>query len=298
VELASCERDPDLRAEANLYARARAIDLADLFRDLARSSRDPRVLDLFRRADELREDFSAVDDALFSRVRSRLLAKSWSAGELRFELDRFTAYRRTSTGKAHYGFDGLDLLLDGIFGTDATPDPIEPPDHQMVHYEPVPARVILDLIDHVNLNASDVFYDLGSGLGRVVFLVNLLTGVRCRGVEIRPDLCAASGRVAEQLGLGGVDIVEVDARQADYRDGTVFFMFTPFRGALLQAVLARLHAEARRRPIVVCTYGSCTRHVFEVPWLTSVTPDAHDDYKLAIFRSESGNSLTSHISDI
>jgi len=223
---------------------------------------------------------------LVSRARANVLARFWSATDLRRELDRFTGYRPDTPGVAHYGFDGLDLLLDGIFGAEGRTDSIELPDREMVHYEPVPARVILDLVDHVSLTESDVFYDLGSGLGRVVFLVNLLTGIRCRGVEIRTDLCATSRRVADRFRLANVDIVAADARVADYRDGTVFFMFTPFRGALLQAVLERLHDEARRRPIVVCTYGSCTRRVFELAWLTPQTPDANGDYRLAIFRSD------------
>jgi hypothetical protein len=288
AELASYESDPRLLDEPSLYARARAIDFADLLGEVSRVSRDPEIGELSRRAETLRERLTAIDDSLFSRVRADLLSGSWTAAELRRELDRFTAYRPESSGVAHHGFDGLDLLLNGVLGTDPAIDPIDPPEPEMVHYEPVPARVILDLVDHVGLTRSDVFNDLGSGLGRVVFLVNLLTGVRCRGVEIRSDLCAAARRVAEQFRLAAVEIIAADAREADYRDGTVFFMFTPFRGALLQAVLERLHTEASQRPIIVCTYGSCTRRVFEAPWLEPVRPDANDDYKLAIFRSRPG----------
>jgi hypothetical protein len=29
-----------------------------------------------------------------------------------------------------------------------------------------------------------------------------------------------------------VEFINVDARQADYSEGTVFFMFTPFRGEI------------------------------------------------------------------
>ena len=265
---------------------------------MAPTSRDPRVVELFRRAARLREHLSAVDEALFSRARAKLLSESRNAADLRWELDRFTAYRPGSPGVPHYGFDGLDLLLNGIFGIDAAPDPTEPPDLEMVHYEPVPARVILELIDQTALTPSDVFYDLGSGLGRVVFLVSLLTGIRCRGVEIRSDLVTASRRGAEQFRLASVDIIEADAREADYQDGTVFFMFTPFRGALLQAVLERLHAEARRRPIVVCTYGSCTRQVIKMAWLTPLTPDATGDFQLAIFRSADSGLAGLHASKV
>ena len=285
AELASYEGDAQLLDEPSVYARARAIDFADLLADVARISRDAVIAELSRRAETLRERLTAIDERFFSRVRSSLLSGSWTASELRRELDRCTAYRPEPSGVAHHGFDGLDLLLDGVLGTNPAIDPTEPEEREMVHYEPVPARVILDLIDHVGLTPTDVFFDLGSGLGRVLILVNLLTGVRCRGVEIRPDLCEAARHVVERFRLDGIDFVAADAREADYRDGTVFFMFTPFRGALLQAVLERLHAEARLRPITVCTYGSCTRRIFELPWLEPVRSDANDDYKLAVFRS-------------
>jgi hypothetical protein len=248
-------------------------------------SRDPAALVLSRRATLLRQRLTAIDRSLFSRIRDALLAGAWTAAELRCELDRFTEYRPGPIAVAHHGFDGLDLLLDGVLGTDSTVDPRDPPEREMVHYEPVPARVILDLIDQVALTPSDVFFDLGSGLGRVLFLVNLLTGVCCRGIEVRPDLCAAARRVADQLHLAAVEIVETDARAADYGDGTVFFMFTPFRGTMLQSVLALLRAEALLRPITLCTYGSCTQRVVELPWLEPVRPEANDDYKLAVFRS-------------
>ena len=288
AELASYESDPLLLDEPSLYDRARAIDFADLVAEVAKVSRDPDLAELSRRAEALRKRLTTTDEVLFSRVRAELLSESWTAAGLRRELDRFTAYRPEPSGVAHHGFDGLDLLLDGVLGTSSAIDPTEPPEREMVHYEPVPARVILDLIDNVGLASSDIFFDLGSGLGRVLFLVNLLTGVRCRGIEIRPDLVAAAKRVAAQFRLAAVDVTTADAREADYRDGTVFFMFTPFRDALLQAVLDRLHAEARLRPIAICTYGSCTRRVFEVSWLEAVRPEANDDYKLAIFRSRGG----------
>jgi hypothetical protein len=82
-----------------------------------------------------------------------------------------------------------------------------------------------------------------------------------------------------------VTFVNADAREADYADGTVFFMFTPFKGAILDAVLARLEQEARERPIVVCTYGSCTLYVAEQAWLNSVDDNADHEFKLAVFDS-------------
>jgi hypothetical protein len=77
--------------------------------------------------------------------------------------------------------------------------------------------------------------------------------------------------------------VNLDAREADYAGGTVFFMFTPFVGSMLQAVLDRLYREAKRRPIRVCTFGPCTLEVAKQPWLKSMDGNADHEFKLAVF---------------
>ena len=66
-------------------------------------------------------------------------------------------------------------------------------------------------------------------------------------------------RRLEELGLSQqVRFLNFDACNVDYTDGTVFFMYTPFTGKLLDAVLATLARQARHRPITLCTYGACT----------------------------------------
>lgn len=154
-----------------------------------------------------------------------------------------------------------------------------------MHCEETPARVLLDLIDHTPLTATDVFYDLGSGLGQVVMVVHLLTGVKAKGVEMEPTFCAFAQEQARDLGLTGVEFINIDARAADYSDGTLFFMFTPFRGQLLQDVLDRLQQVAQHHPIRLCTFGPCTPRVADQPWLRPLTPDARHEYKLIIFES-------------
>jgi hypothetical protein len=83
--------------------------------------------------------------------------------------------------------------------------------------------------------------------------------------------------------LTGVEYLNVDARDADYAAGTVFFMFTPFVGSMLQAVLDRLYLESKKRAIRVCTFGPCTLEVAKQPWLKSLDDNAGHEFKLAIF---------------
>ena len=85
------------------------------------------------------------------------------------------------------------------------------------------------------------------------------------------------------LGLPRVSFIEQDARMADLSRGTLFYLYTPFGGAILRAVLDALRGEASRREIRIATYGPCTQAMLEEPWLAVVgTLDTH---RIVLFRS-------------
>jgi SAM-dependent methyltransferase len=233
----------------------------------------------------MRDQLGDVGRRLFGCIRQELLTGRLNRTALRRELARFTTYRPDQAVRTHVGFDCLDVLVDGLLGIDSHDDLGELPDPEMVHYEPTPARIVLDFVDHVPLTETDVFFDIGSGLGRVVILVNLLTGIRARGIEINPLLAADANRKARDLSLANVDFVGVDAREADFRDGTIFFFFTPFRSGVRDAVLGRLRDEARSRPIRVCSFGSITRSISEQPWLRIQDPETNHAHRVAVFHS-------------
>lgn len=288
AELADFLHDNTLTADQNLLRRAEALDyLAFLHDNILHAERHHTVAGqrLQQQAAQLQHQLEAVNGKLFQRVRTGIQRGALTGVALRAYLDQFTDYRAASRDRVYVSYDGLDVLVDGIFQLKQAPAPTLSPTVDMVHCEETPARVLLDLIDHTPFSATDVFYDLGSGLGQVVMFVHLLTGVKAKGVEVEPAFCTFARRQAQTLGLTDVAFINTDARTADYSDGTIFFMFTPFRGQLLQTVLARLRQEAQQRPIRLCTFGSCTPRVADQPWLHPVTPDPRHEYKLVIFES-------------
>ena len=80
--------------------------------------------------------------------------------------------------------------------------------------------------------------------------------------------------------------MNLDARDADYSDGTIFFMYTPFTGRLLQEVLEKLEGESRKRTITICTYGPCTLQVSNQGWLRRIDQNTNHEYELAVFKSK------------
>jgi hypothetical protein len=214
------------------------------------------------RARDLQLRLEARCDRAAQRLRSRILSGRYTREGLRRAFAALAARCEGGTG-----YDALDRLTATLLAAGAPSPERAVLTGDMVRYQPTPTRAILSMIDETGLGPDDVFYDLGSGLGHVVLLVGLLTGARARGIEIEPAYCDYARRSAQSLALARVEIVEADARDASLSGGTVYFLYTPFRGALLDEVLEALRREARQRPIRVCTYGPCTAAMASVPWL-------------------------------
>jgi len=275
----------DLLVETNLQRRAEALDFVHFVREVVRMQRPagPAYQALLQDADGLAAHINEVNRHLFTQLREEVRNGALRGQPLRRYLEQFTTYSQPANDHVYTSYDGLDVLLDGLFALATAPGPTLSPTAEMVHCEETPARALLELVDQCALGPDDVFYDLGSGLGQVVMLIHLLTGAKAKGVEIEPAFCRFAQAQAAALGVTGVEFVNCDARTADYRDGTVFFLFTPFRGQLLREVLARVAAAAHGRAVRVCTFGSCTPRVAEEGWLRPVSADANHEYKLIVF---------------
>jgi hypothetical protein len=236
-----------------------------------------------QRAERLWQRLNVVQTQLVQRLRQRLITHP-CPGVLLPQLWE-TYVGEAAQDSTVFDMTYLDVFLNGILGIDTRPEETHGLLPEMIAYYPTPAPVILALIEHAQLNASDVFYDLGSGLGRVALLVGLLTAAQAKGIEFEPAYCTYAQHLARELCLSHVTFYNADARHCDYADGTVFFLYTPFTGRLLQDVLARLRAVAHTRPITIATYGACTRDVSQQPWVQLTVQQTFPPDTLALFRS-------------
>jgi SAM-dependent methyltransferase len=185
-----------------------------------------------------------MSGTLFKSLRERI-----RSGECRGKAFRAMVSEYAEPCEDDFGYDDLDVFIGLLFSDEEMPLPTRELEPEMVEYYKTPARVVFDLVDRFGVTAEDVFVDVGSGLGQAAILVNLLTGARARGIEIEPAYCAYARDCAARLGLRDVEFITADAREADLSEGTVFFLYTPFRGNMMLEVLGRLRTEGYSRRI-------------------------------------------------
>ncbi len=174
-----------------------------------------------------------------------------------------------------------DAWVDRVFGLGAPPDDGPELPVGCVPYLPCSVDVLLRLAEHAPVRASDLFVDIGAGVGRAAALMHLLTGAPAVGVEVQPALVAAARELAARLRLSSVSFVEADAGQPTdaWSSGSVFLLYCPFSGDRLAKLLTNLEPVARAHPIRVCCVDL---PLPPCPWLEQ---EHSSSVELTIYRS-------------
>jgi hypothetical protein len=282
--LSSLERHPCLFQAERLQERLMVLDSLDaefgdfdseVFANRTHSS-------IHDRAKALRARYEAANAKVYQSVRSEII-RGGRPHTLLHCLQNSADQHESGSPTPGIGFDWRDELLSGIlqFREPHEPDLYQLP--EMIPFQPTPVRHILDLITASLLLEDDVFVDLGSGLGHVPLLVSMLAGVRSIGIEVQAAYVASAQECAQSLRLGRVQFVAADARAVDLSSGTVFYLYSPFRGSILTDVLSMLRKESMCKPIKVCSLGPCTSIVAKETWLKTNSPPGTGS--IAVFSS-------------
>ncbi len=249
--------------------------------------RDSEKSSLLERSRILKSKLEEANGRLFTHLLARIQAHDWDTVRHFFQQ----AEQQITSLTDDVSYDELDMLINGLLEVDLVPAESRTREAEMCFYQPTRGRIILKVIDLIHPTPADIFYDIGSGLGHVPILINLLTGAKTRGVEFDGSYVDYSIARVEKLGLRNVWFIQADARELDYSDGTIFYLYTPFRGGLLEQVLLKLKSQSEQRPIKVCAYGPCTAEVSKQNWLRSTYQSGKGESHLGLFESLSaGNS--------
>jgi hypothetical protein len=259
------------------------LDAFDLDAEASGGDVSPEHVALYRQARELRTELEAANARLYERVREAIRHGAGCNALLRYAAEPVDETADgTNTPKNGDSYDCLDELVSGVFRCAIPDEPKIDLSSEMVAYQPTPARHVFELIRRAKLTAEDVFIDLGSGLGHVPLLIATCTNARAVGIDLEPAYVESARHSAEELRLNNAKFLAMDARDADLSSGTVFYLYTPFRGAILRTVLDRLRHAAANRAIRVCTFGPCTPVVAAESWLAL---DPAESGGVSVFRS-------------
>lgn len=277
------ERNFDKRMEAIDFIGFHVIDQIEAL--LQTTLQQNELLLLKHRAEKVKAGLEEIDTNLFQGLQEKIRKARYTGKEFKNLVKEYIDFNLASNEyQDEPGYDNLDIFINSLFSFHAMPEQTKDLEPEMVFYQKTPARIVFELVEKANLTKEDIFFDLGSGLGQAAVLVNLLTGVTAKGVEFEPSFCDYARACAAELNLPNVTFINVDARKADYSEGTIFFMYTPFKGEMLQEVLAALRNESLLRKIKIITYGPCTSEVALQSWL-DFAPLDNKVYKLCVFSS-------------
>ncbi len=119
-----------------------------------------------------------------------------------------------------------------------------------VEYESPDYRNLRRVFKVLDLGPEDVFYDLGSGKGRVLCLAARHSIRKAVGIEINPNYCLVARRNAASLRSrrARIDLLCADACRAPLNEGTVYFMYNAFGPDTLNDVLDNLKSSLKEHP--------------------------------------------------
>src|SRR5579863_3675287 len=186
--LEDIEKNNALFDEKNFDRRAEVIDFLEFHiigeaETLMEKSKPGDWILLILRAEKAKAELEQIDDMLFKKLRANIRARNCIGKAFK---DRISEYFDLHSEPADEpGYDNLDLFINRLFPFDipAQTKDLEP---EMVYYQKTPARIIFELAEKCHFRQDDAFFDIGSGLGQVAILVNLLTAVTTKGIEFEP----------------------------------------------------------------------------------------------------------------
>jgi precorrin-6B methylase 2 len=119
-----------------------------------------------------------------------------------------------------------------------------------IAYIPTNYISLKKMLDYLQLDKNDVFIDLGCGKGRAIILVGTQKLKKIIGVELRKSMLdiAKKNLASVKINNTKIEIVHADAAEADLKEGTVYFMYKPFKWQTTKRVLENIKESLNSNP--------------------------------------------------
>jgi precorrin-6B methylase 2 len=106
---------------------------------------------------------------------------------------------------------------------------------------------IRSVLEHLALDPTDVFVDVGSGKGRVICCAARYPVKQVVGVDLSEALCHVARENARRMRgrRAPISVQTAKAQDFDYSAATVLFLFDPFGAATLDPLLEKIGREAQ-----------------------------------------------------
>ena len=156
----------------------------------------------------------------------------------------------------------------------------EPPVADGAHvYLSLPFETMRAILRRTGLDSKDTLVDLGCGKGRLLLVGSLFHPATVIGIELSSRLAEIARRHAGRLIESRlIEVLNCNVLDYDFNRGTVFYLYNPFEGDILQGVMDRLESSLLNspRPIRIIYVGPYYAEIIDQrPWL-----QRYDNYTL------------------
>ena len=124
--------------------------------------------------------------------------------------------------------------------------------HDAVPYAPISYWLLKEVISSISPEKNDMIFDIKCGRGRRVALFSRFPVKKTVGVEIDPVLANAAklNGVRVRGRRSPIAIMNCNALDVDYSEGTIFFLYYPFGAETLETLLGNIRRSLEKRPLV------------------------------------------------
>lgn len=141
-----------------------------------------------------------------------------------------------------------------------------------VPFVPTAKKDIEDMAKRIGIKNDDFVIDLGSGNGKVLFIVEKLTGARTRGIQ-RAGWTQEYGRLKKWLTGSKIELISANFFNESWSDATVVYSY--LYPPLMRSVGEKFRKDCNPGTKLVCRDFYVPEFAFKETW---ETPSGHTMY--------------------